>query len=1031
MKFHKIKFSTFSKRKVLKNCLALFIMLLFSATLSAQSRTVSGIVKDTKGEPLIGVAVQIKGNTTTGTVTDINGNFSINASVNTTLVFSYIGYATLFVPATQIRLNIEMTEETKKLDEVVVVGYGKQSRAKVTGAISEVSAKDLDGREVRTASQALQGKAPGLVISSTSGQPGSEGISMNIRGKNSWGTSSDPLVLIDGVPGDMDVISPDVIESITVLKDAASAAIYGSRAANGVILVTTKRGTMNKIQVSYSTVFSTQSPTMKYQSIQDPVEFMNLYNTALKNTTGTTSDFYTADDISKFQNGTYQGTNWNNYLYQHNVVQEHRLNLSGGTENVKYSTGISYLNQPGVIRNFGYNRYTFSGNFDLKVNKYITSGGSMGFTRGNFHEPSWGIQNIMILSLVSKPTYNPTYIDPVTGQTKIMRARWAKENVNASLEDQLDNLGQHTTMSDALNLQAFVNITPLEGLVWQTKAATYYTHQYNKKYKIATSDEWYQVENTRGATYDPSSISLSIDQPWEQLNTIYSTLSYTKILDNVHNFNVMGGYELDYDISQSMSSYRQGFPTSGIEELNAGNASTATNGGSSSEWAIQSYFGRLNYDYAAKYLVEGVIRNDQSSRFKKGFKAAVFPSVSLGWVVSKEQFMKSLPIISDLKVRASWGKLGNQAIGNYPYQATYTAGTSSSYNFNGLTPGAVVSGMVNENLSWETTTVKNVGIDLNIKDGLFSLTAEYYNKLTTDILRGAQVTATTGLSAPTINNGSMRNSGFEFVLGHKKKINDKLSYWVNANISFNRNRVVSFGSTEIDGNNIIQEGKEYGAWYMYKMVGIYQQNDPDIQKLKVDGVTQHAGQIKYQDVDGDGNITSADRQIVGHKYPAVTFGITLGAQYGNFDFSAFIYGVQGYDGYQSYFGFEPFLQGGSPNIYWRNAWTPQNQSNRWPQIYFADASGGDWYRNHPSTFYLQDLSFTRLKNIQVGYTLPASMLKATPFTSLRVYVSGENLLSVYNNKYAMVDPETQQDGSYYNVRYPQLKTFSMGLTLKF
>jgi hypothetical protein len=277
----------------------------------------------------------------------------------------------------------------------------------------------------------------------------------------------------------------------------------------------------------------------------------------------------------------------------------------------------------------------------------------------------------------------------------------------------------------------------------------------------------------------------------------------------------------------------------------------------------------------------------------------------------------------------------------------------------------------------------------------------------------------------------MKNSGFELTVGHNKQLSDKFSYWVNGNFSYNKNEVVDFGAQEIGGNTIITEGEEYGAYYLLKMTGIYQENDPDIQKLKVDGVTQHAGQIKYEDVDGDGNITAKDRQIVGNKFPKFNYGINIGAQYGNFDFSAFIYGVSGYSGYQQYFGFEPFPQGGPPNVFWRKAWTPENKSNEVPQIYFVDQAGGNWYNTHPSTFFLQDLSFIRLKNIQIGYTIPESKLRSTPVRELRFYFSGDNLLSHFGNKDAMADPETNQDNWYLNNRYPQLKTYSLGLSVKF
>jgi TonB-linked SusC/RagA family outer membrane protein len=995
-----------------------------------QQKQVTGKVTDEQGAPLPGVNVVVKG-TSLGTITDVSGKFSINnVPLDATLIFSFVGMVTQEIPSEgKTQIDVIMIEEALGLEEVVVIGYGTQKKTSVIGSVDAINSQVLENRSVTNLTTALQGRVPGLLISSTNGQPGNEGISMNIRGVNSWGTSNSPLVLIDGVPGDMQQLSPDVIDNITVLKDALSAGIYGARAANGVILVTTKRGATNQMQISYNALFSTQSPTLKYESIQDPVEFMNLYNTAQRNTSGDPNYnvLYTPDDISLFQNGTYKGTNWNDFLYESNLVQEHRIGISGGTERVKFNSGLSYSNQPGVIKNFGSKKFNFFGNFDLKLNDFISAGGSTNYTRGNFTEPSNGIQNIMILSVVAKPTANPTYIDPVTGETKIMRTRWSKEARNASVYDALNFSGDHTILSDNLNMQAFVNVTPLKGLVWQTKAAVYYTHIYDKKFTNSYSDEWFQVENTRSIAYDPANNSLNINQPWAQTTTLYSTLSYNHSFDK-HNFVALAGYEFDKNFSQSMSAYRKNFPSKDLQELDAGATTAWTNSGTSSEWALQSFFGRLNYDYAGKYLLEGIIRYDESSRFAPGLKSAVFPSVGLGWVVSRENFMEQFPSITNLKLLVAWGKLGNQDIGNYPYQSTYSFG--SNYYYNSLSTGVQISGLVNENLTWETTTSTNAGFDINIENGLFSMSFDYYNKLTTDIIRPGQVMATTGLDAPIINSGTMKNSGFELIMGHNKQINAKFNYWINGNLSINKNEVVSFGAQEISGNTIITEGEEYGAYYLLKMVGIYQENDPDIDNLTVDGVTQHAGQIKYQDVNGDGNITADDRQIVGHKIPVANFGINLGAQYGNFDFSAFIYGLQGYSGIQQYFGFEPFAQGGAPNVYWRKAWTPENKSNSVPQIYNVDDAGGNWYNTHLSTFFLQDLSYIRLKNIQIGYTLPESVCRSLRIKSFRVFLSGDNLLSHFSNKDAMSDPETSQDNSYYNVKYPQLKTYTMGVSIK-
>lgn len=978
-------------------------------------RKITGKITDQLGEPIVGANIVEKG-TTNGVVTDIDGKYSISASnENPVLIISYISYITqeLFV-RNQAVMNAVLVENTRELDEVVVVGYGTQSRYKVTGSIASVSKKDLAGRQVRSAEQMLQGKMPGVVIKTNSGKPGDEGINILIRGKNSFGTDNAPLVLIDGVYGDFSSIAPDNIENISVMKDAASAAIYGSRAANGVILVTTKRGQAGQLNITYNTSLSTQYYTSMPETVTDPVEYMKIWNRAA---TYSNDPFKYKDEwVDGMEKGVYKGYDYTDNIFRHAFVHSHNFNLNGGSEKFRFNMGLNYLNQPGIIKKYNYERLNFMVNVDAQINKWLSAGGQINVTRGITESPSLGDFEVMVGYYNQKPTTPPQLPD----------GRWAStqfpgEYFTWGAAEKLAR-GQSVNTRYFGDMQVYLKIQPIKGLTWETKVASKYNHDFNKTHNTGNHAVFVYSTGEQTEPQAPNSREVNVTTPVSLYNTLYSTLNYTTNFSK-HNIDALVGFSAeDYTIN-NLNTGRKNYVTDNLGEIDAGDTNTKWNSGNSESYALRSFFARFNYDYNGKYLFQANIRADESSRFPKGKRMGVFPSFSAGWRISQEGFLKSADWLSDLKIKASWGQLGNQNIGTYPYQETYSLG--QYYPFGDLANGALQDGLKNQSLTWEKTTVTNAGFDLNVKNSLFTMSLDYFYKRTDGILRGQQVTALVGVDSPTINDGAMSNSGVEIALGHTKQLNKKFDYWVNGNVTLSKNKLVKFGAKEIGGLSIREEGRELDAWYMYEFDGVYQ-NQKECESLPIDGNIMKPGMAKLKDQNGDKKITSEDRAYVGNRSPKATFGINLGARYGDFDFSAFFQGVIGLTSYQNNWGMAPFIQGNRPSVMWRDAWTPENPSNEIPAVYVS--SRGNVLDNYASTFYMHDASYFRLKNIQVGYNIPNKLLSKINMESLRIYFSGENLFTI--TQFPGQDPERNLDDSTY-ASYPQIKSLSLGLSVKF
>jgi TonB-linked SusC/RagA family outer membrane protein len=979
--------------------------------------TVQGKVTDNEGNPLLNVS--ISAGTGIGTTTNESGEYSITVDENATLVFSYVGFINQTIQVNKRTvINVVLLPNTSQLTDVVVVGYGTQSRRKLTSAVATVSGEELNKRVATNPAALLQGQLPGLQVIQGSGEPGNEGVSLRIRGVSTFsGAGNDPLIIVDGLPGSLTVLNPNDIESISLLKDAASAAIYGSRGANGVIVIKTKKGKSGGFSLQYNYNLGISNPTSIPKTIHNSAEYMELSNEA--NTNSGRQSIYTQAQIDLYKNATdrvkYPNHNWLDDLFQPAHTQNHYLNLSGGKDNTNYNLGIGYTHQPGTMIGFSYKKYTMDLGLSSKVHKRVTIGTNVQMRYGNRLNPPQGAGDMFLSTLAQSPLYPPQSADG-----KWIKKAYSNESGN---KNTVAIVGEDVrTRTDDYYLQGnlSLDIEILKSLKWETKAgANYGTSKYNDFRPVVQT--YYYNDMTSAGLLDVGTPGLTVGRSDNIYTVYYSQLNFRKSLGD-HTVSAIGGFQQEHNEGSNIDAWRAQFTTNLLRELDAGPSAGMTNRGSSSQWAIRSFYGTANYDFQDKYLFGTSMRYDGTSRLPKDTRWGLFYSFSGAWRISNESFLQSASWLDDLKIRGSWGQLGNQNIGTYPYQPTLS---NRDYAFGGsVTPGYSAGSLVDPALTWETTRVFDIGIDLAALKNKFSFTADWFNKYTFDILRSSQVPLWLGLNPPVINNGAVRNKGFEFSAQYRDKIGNAFSYYAGANFQTYKNILEQYGKTEIGGRTIREEGHPLDAYYMYVWDGIFQSQD-EIDKSPAQPVTPSPGDLKIKDVNGDGKVDDKDRTYVGGKYPAYQYTINLGAEWKGFDFNAQLYGSQGQKIYVTGWGAEPFRQGSVPTTDWRNRWTPTNPSTTMPKIYSAD--GYAPVQNYSSTYFLKDASFMRLKNIQLGYTLPANIISKAGAKLLRVYFAADNVLTV--SKFPGIDPERTSDGNY--VTYPQLRTFTFGATVQF
>lgn len=997
-------------------------------TATVNASNVTGVVVDASGVPLIGVNVLEKG-TTNGTITDFDGKFTLNvSSPNAKLVISYIGYVSQEVSAPKNgELKVVLKEDTETLEEVVVVGYGTQKKANLSGSVSSVDSEQLQNRPIQNVSSGLQGLMPGVTITGTNGAPGMDSGNIRVRGTGTLNSAS-PYILIDGVESEtMGDLDPNDIASISVLKDAASAAIYGSKAANGVILITTKRGSTGKPKISYSGYISFQNTTETIDRLSS-YEYASMYNDALKSEDK--APRFTPDEIQKFKDGTdpnYPNTDWYDLAYKTGIQHRHNINISGGNEHAKYMGSLGYLNQTGVLPNAGREQFNARTNLDMKITKRLSAKINLAYIKNKYDDASSAYyggssdQIIRQLNLISPWIVN-RYEDgtygtisdgnPIAWLDSGMKV--TRDNYNftglASLDYKiLDELTLTLTGSYVNDLQDYKYFQPFI--------------QYNPN-----------------KASDPSSLDERYYR-WDRTN--YDVLlNYDKTFGK-HNLKGLAGWHTEKYNYKYMKAYRKNFPNDNLTDMNAGDAATQTNEGYSRELAMISWFARVNYDFAGKYLLEANIRADASSRFAKGNRWGYFPSFSGAWRISEENFMKGAQNwLSNLKIRGSWGMLGNQDALNsadasgafYPAINTYEIG--ATYPFGGALNSGYYQGSFRLNtITWEKAKTWGVGIDFGLFNNKVTGSIDYYNRKTEGIMMDVAVPNEFALSPYKDNVGEMVNRGVELNISYNDKWGD-WSFGAAANFAYNHNEITDLGGVDYLETGYSQRnavGFAMNSYYLYQADGFFNsQEEADAFTAKYGnpfgGGDFKAGDIRYVDTDGNGTLNGKDRVMANSSDPVYTFGLNLNAGWKGFDLSLMFNGAAKvsrlFDAHEVYGAFSG--DAGHPASIWKDAWTETNHDASMPRI-FTDTNSPSSSRNAVSTFWLQNTNYLRLKNLQLGYTLPKSLLANWGIDNVRFYYSVENLFTIDNMK-INIDPEaTSQRLS----SYPLLRTHAFGVNITF
>ena len=1083
LKVYAMKKQRFFEELRLKVCVTLAVcmaLLLNAPFLGAQNSTikVKGVVNDAMG-PVIGASIVEKGNTGNGTITDIDGNFSLNVSSNSTLIVSFVGYKAQEIPvAGKTFFTVDLKEDNEMLEEVVVVGFATQKKVNLTGSVGTATAKDIEARPVANAVQALQGVIPGLNISN-SGNGGELNAtkSIDVRGTGTVGkdasgnafSSGSPLILIDGMEGDLNSINPQDIESISVLKDAAASSIYGSRAPFGVVLVTTKSGKSGRAQINYNMNMRYSTP-IKMPDMANSYEFVNLFDDAEYNGSGKhlytdeyrqfVYDFMTGkSDDYIWGNGS--GGKWN-YDYSANNVnwlkeyyrntapsQEHNVSVSGGSDKMTYYLSANYMTQEGFMR-YGtedYDRYTITAKISAQLTKALKVDYSNRWVRTDYERPTY---------------MNDDFYNHILRRARPVRAVY---DPNGYLMSDINYIGvmrdggRHNEQKDAMAQQLKITVTPLKNwnIIGEMNIKTDNNWNHWEQF-VVYSHYKDNPENTYTALTSANKDQVSeYSLKTTYLNpTVYSNYNFS--LKEKHNFTVLGGFQAEIMKYRDMEGARTGLVTTDLPVLNlTTDADSYTLKGLYKNWKNAGFFGRINYDYNGKYLVEGNLRYDGSSRFRRGNRWILTPSFSLGWNVARENFWEKLAdVVEVFKLRVSYGELANQNTTSwYPtYQTLGVTTNGGKWLQNGaLTSVASVPGLISTSLSWEKIKNTNIGFDFGALNNRLTGSFDYFWRKTKNMVGpGVELPAILGATVPSTNNTDLTTFGWELSIGWRDKVGE-LGYGVKLNISDNQTRIDKYPNPT-NSLSKYMAGELTGDIYGYTTIGIaktQEEMDAHIASLPKGGQTAigskwEAGDIMYADINGDGKIDNGsntlddmgDLKKIGNNTPRFRTGITLDAQWKGFDFSMFWQGVLKRD-------FDP---GENSMVFWGTT-----GSGQWWSTSFKDhmdyfraedtasplgANVNAYYprplfnnKNHKTqTAYLQNAAYMRLKNLQLGYTLPKSLINKIGLQNVRVYVSGENLLTITGLSDTM-DPETAGIGKQGGTVYPLSRVYSFGLSVNF
>ena len=988
------------------------LIMICTQNVVAQTSRITGLVTDNTGVPLPGVSVIVQG-TAKGASTDFDGKYTIE-NLNTTdnLVFSYVGMISQTISiSNKTVINVIMLDSAESLEEVVIVGYGSQSRAEVTGAISTVDAEKMSAVPVTNAESALQGRAAGVTVANN-GVPGSS-PSVLIRGLGSVNNNG-PLYVIDGViVGNLSGISPNDIESVSVLKDASTTAVYGAQGSNGVVVVTTKQGKNGKGQLKFNTYTGFQSVAKRY-NVLETIDYLK-YAAELGVFPSRSLSTYTTN------------TNWQDEIFRVGMIQDYNLSYSGGTENSTHLFSAEYLKQEGTLIETGFERYSFRANSSAKFGK-IKVGESMSISFGKQNpERTSGGTTVIVHAIKSAPyltVYNSSNLGGFQGPSSSIDGQDAENPVR------VQTLGDAVNKTLGIIGNVYAELEIIEGLNFKSQVGLDYYTYYNSDFTPSYSDD--SVEGSTTHSQDYAAISRYSGNG--QTIIFDNSLTYNMTIADKHNFEVLALVEKYESKRESESASSRNATTDEVDQLSNEDSSVSS---SSYETNKLGYLGRVNYNYDGKYIASASVRRDASSRFGANNRWANFYSASAGWNIAKENFMENLDF-SNFKLRASYGTVGSDGIGDYLYAPTLTS--DFEYPIGGeVAYGTTANGGSNQDLQWESKEIINVGLDVGLFNEKFTASLEYYQNTSDKLLIYIPSVLSSGSNAGSIpvNAGSVETKGFELVLGFNDYEGD-LTWSANLNLGTSKNEVISLGASDnitgsadqLGGADITRTVVGESLFHFYGLVsdGIYQTQEEveAVFTANPNQVIVQPGDIRFKDLNGDGTINSDDRAIIGNPYPDLTYGFNLDAQYKNFDMSLFITGVLGNEIYNTN---TYNLVGGANRLfnvsesYYKNHWSETNPTGTEPRVLGAPQNNG------VSDRFVEDGSYTRLKNISLGYTFPSDMFEKY-FSKLRLYVSGQNLVTI--SDYSGLDPEI--GGDEFGIdrgEYPQPRSVLVGLQVSF
>ncbi len=997
-----------------------------------EKRILTGVVTDDMGEPLPGVTVMIKG-TTIGTITGIEGNYSLPIEgLNVVVVYSFIGFEDQeIVVGDREKLNITLMEEVTGLDEVVVVGYGTQKKQDLTGAISSVKGESLVKAPIPNLSAALGGKVTGVITTQSSGQPGYDGTNFRIRGNSTTGNNN-PLIIVDGVVRPFSRIDPNDIESVTVLKDAASTAVYGARAANGVLLITTKRGKEGKPSFSYSASFGVQQQTRKTE-LMNAYEYAKYINEAKANYEEQL--LFSDEEIAKFKSGESKSYDWLESVMSNSApMQKHNLSVTGGNEKVNYFLGYGFLDQKGLYSTSYYKQNNIRSNIDVQLSERLKVGVDIaGRIEDRQKSPSSDL-DIYQGALLARPYINPL-LDEEVGPGAIASGSKGSPKGQAErsgFDNQMDYVFESNFKFDyEVPFISGMSVKGLYSFDFTTRSDKVFKHPYDC-YILNEADGSY-IKSTAGF----STTSLEEERRYDKQTTTQLSLHYSKKLKN-HSFSSMALFEQMESNYNFLEAFRDEFITDALPELFAGGTDLWSNNGYSSETARRGYVGRIDYDYLGKYLLQANIRIDESFNFPAKGRTGVFPAFSAGWRISEESFMSGIDFISNLKLRGSWGMTGNDRVPAYQYLSSFKFDGGTVIG-NGYQKGIIDTGIANPNITWETATTTDIGFDLGLFNNKIVVEFDYFYKRTEDILQAntGVVPGTFGASLPDENIGIVDSWGTEGLIRYTNRFGE-LFISAEANLSWYDNEAVYYSESETVLPSIAQTGRALGLRKGYLSDGLFQSQDEiDNAPTQFSNSIHNSlrpGDIRYKDINGrdengnltgkpDGQINADDRAIIGSSgEPNLVFGFNLNMEYKGFDLSA---SLQGASDFSRLIRPIPFERDGNTFKELVDSWRPGNEDAKYPRL-----SSGDLPANHKydSDFWVTEVTYLRMRNLELGYNFKPfrSTFNSVGIDNVRLFLAGTNLFTISNLGWR--DPEGPSSALPF---YPQMKTFSIGLNVKF